>query len=97
MLVCYTQKGRKWFRSNRDVPRRLFPHAQLDHETEAIEVLFGKKDKTNRVMSPSDTWFNWWKADRYEVWEETVQLVEGETLTLLTWQNEKMLQEASDD
>lgn len=97
MLVCYTKNGRKWFRSNRDVPRRLFPHAQLDHETEAIEVLFGKKDKTNRVMSPGDAWFNWWKADRYEVWEETVQLVESETLTLLTWQNEKMLQEASDD
>jgi len=59
--------------------------------------LFGKKDKTNRVMAPGDAWFNWWKADRFEVWEETVQLVEGETLTLLTWKNEKMLEEAQED
>lgn len=97
MLICYTQTGRKWFCSNRDVPRKLFPHNQLDHESEAFEVLFGAKNKTSRVMTPGDTWFNWWKADRYEVWEETVQLVEGETLTLLTWKNERMLEEAQED
>ncbi len=97
MLVCYTQNGRKWFRANKDIPRKLFPNDQLDHETEAIEVLFGKKDKTNRITSPGDAWFNWWKADRYEVYEETVQLTAGETLTLLTWKNEEMLAEAADD
>ncbi len=97
MLICYTQTGRKWFCRNKDVPRKLFPHNQLDHESEAFEVLFGAKNKTSRVMVPGDTWFNWWKADRYEVWEETVQLVEGETLTLLTWKNERMLEEAQED
>tara|TARA_R110000772_G_scaffold19985_6_gene55550 strand:+ start:1180 stop:1965 length:786 start_codon:yes stop_codon:yes gene_type:complete len=97
MLVCYTQNGRKWFRRNKDVPAKLFPHDQLDHETEAIEVLFGEKSKTNRITSSGDSWFNWWKADRYEVCEETVRLVEGETLTLLTWKNEKMLEEAGKD
>ena len=96
MLLCYTQSGRKWFHSN-DVPKKLFPHSQLDHDSVAIEVLFGTKNKTNRVIASGDTWFNWWKADRYEVWEETVQLVEGETLTLLTWKNESMLEEAQED
>jgi len=97
MLICYTQTGRKWFRSNKDVSRKLFPHNQLDHESEAFEVLFGAKNKTRRVMASGDTWFNWWKADRYEVWEETVQVVEGESLTLLTWNNERMLEEAQED
>lgn len=98
MLICYTQTGRKWFRSrSKDIPRKLFPHGQLDHESEAFEVLFGAKNKTSRVIASGDTWFNWWKADRYEVWEETVQLVEGETLTLLTWKNERMLEEAQGD
>jgi len=96
MLVCYTQAGRKWFRRNKDVPRKLFPHDQLDHESEAFEVLYGAKGKTKRVMSPGDAWFNWRMADRFEVWEETVQLIEGETLTLLTWKNEKMLDEAQE-
>jgi len=97
MLICYTQTGRKWFRSSNDVPQKLFPHTQLDHESKAFEVLFGGKNKTNRVMVSGGTWFNWWKADRYEVWEETVQLVEGETLTLLTWKKEEMLEEAQKD
>jgi len=97
MLVCYTQNGRKWFRASKDVPRKLFPHNQLDHETEAIEVLFKKKDKTNRVTASGDSWFNWRQADRYEVCEETVRFTEGETLTLLTWKNEKMLEKAEDD
>ncbi len=97
MLVCYNQTGLKWFRRNKEVPRKLFPHQVLDHESSAFEVLFGKSDKTRRQVASGDTWFNWWKADRYDVWEETVQLTDDETLTLLTWENEAMLEEAEDD
>ncbi|MCP4460345.1 MAG: ImmA/IrrE family metallo-endopeptidase, partial [Cytophagales bacterium] len=92
-----SQTGRKWFRRNKDVPSKLFPHNQLDHESEAFEVLFGEKTGTRRTTMPGDTWFNWWKADRYEVCEETVQLMNEETLTLLTWKNENMLAEAEGD
>ena len=59
--------------------------------------MFGKSDKTRRQIASGDTWFNWWQADRYDVWEETVQLTDGETLTLLTWKNEEMLEKAEDD
>jgi Zn-dependent peptidase ImmA (M78 family) len=97
MLICYSKTGRKWFRRNIDVPSKLFPHDQLDHESEAFEVLFGNKTYSKRVTTAGDAWFNWWKADRYEVCEETVQLIDGETLTLLTWKNEQMLAEAGYD
>ena len=97
MLVCYSQNGRKWFRKNKDVSSKLFPNKVLDHESTAFEVLFGNKTETRREMASGDTWFNWGQANRYEVWEETVQLIENETLTLLTWKNEKMLEAAEDD
>ena len=97
MLICYSQTRRKWFRKNEDVPQKLFPHDRLDHESEAFEVLCGTKKKTGRVIACGDTWFNWWKANEYEVWEETIQVTEGETFTMLTWKNEEMLEEAQDN
>lgn len=97
ILACYTQTGRKWFKRNKDVPSKIFPHNELDHDSNAFEVLFGNSDKSNRSVSSGDTWINWWKAERYEICEETVQLAEGEVLTLLTWKNEQMLSEAEDD
>jgi len=78
MLVCYTQDGRKWFRKNKDVSSKLFPNEILDHESSAFEVLFGNKTETTKHVASGDTWFNWSQANRYEVWEETIQVTEGE-------------------
>lgn len=97
ILVCYSQSGRKWFCRNKDVPSKLFPNVELDHESLAFEVMFGDVDNSKREVSSGDTWFNWWQAERYEVWEETIKLKVGETLTLLTWKNEKMLEKAAED
>ena len=96
ILICHDQSGRKWFKRNKDVPDKLFPRKDMDHESGAFDVLYGQQDKTARTVVPGDTWFDWRMADRYEVWEETFQARQGETLTLLTWQNEEMLEQAEE-
>ena len=96
ILICHDKFGRRWFKKNKDVPDKLFPRRDMDHESGAFEVLFGQKCSAARMAVPGDTWFDWSKADRYDVWEETFKAKQGETLTLLTWQNEDMLEQASE-
>ena len=96
ILVCYNQNGRKWFKRHQDVSGKLFPNKQLDHDSTVFDVLYGDRTTSSQTIATGDTWFNWYRADRYEVWEESVKMPNGEVLVLLTWRNEAMLEATSE-
>lgn len=93
MLVCHTLTGRKWFRRGRDVPERWFPGTEPDPESAAFEVLHGSQTRSRRTLVGADAWFDRRGAERYELYEQSVQIVPGEVLTLLVLRSAEMLEE----
>jgi hypothetical protein len=59
-----------------DVPSRCFPRNDLDPESYAFGILFGQQpdDRIPHKIG-ADAWFDRCEADRYEVQEQTIQLV----------------------
>jgi hypothetical protein len=93
MLICHTKSGRKWFHPGRDVPNRWFPRADLDVDSSAFEVQFGNLERSRQSLVGADAWFDRPEAERYELLEQNVRTVDGETLTLLVFQDERMLED----
>ena len=91
MLICHTRSGRKWFRRSPDVPAKWFPQDNLDADSSAMDVLYGKAECGNRSLIGADAWFDRWDAERYELYEETRRIAAGEILTLLVFEYAEML------
>lgn len=84
MIVCHGQNGRRWFRRNGGIPHYWFPRDDLDPESNAMDVLYGKADSARPTIIGADAWFDRWNADRFDVTEECVQGFGKEVLALLT-------------
>lgn len=94
ILVCHTPRGRKWFKRSVLVPERWFPQSELDHESYAFDVLFGKKaDDSVPHKIGADAWFDRDEARYYEVQEQTVRVGDDRTLTLVTLIQNRMLED----
>ena len=93
LLVCHTGTGRKWFTRGPDVPERWFPRRDLDPESYAMEVLFGDPHKSRRVRIGADAWFERRDAERFEIFEQTVQIGGNEVLSLLVINDDEMLED----
>jgi hypothetical protein len=93
MLVCHTVKGRKWFCRPYRIPEKWFPRDDLDSDSYAMEVLYGKTDHSRRVLIGADAWFTRWDAHKYEIYEETCRTIDGEVLVLLVFRDEEMLED----
>lgn len=92
MLICHTKQGRKWFARSRSVPEHWFPQEQLDSESYAFDVQFGTGPEPRMPRKiGADAWFDRGGADRYELQEQTMRVGQGETLTLLTFTDNRML------
>ncbi|WP_413208438.1 ImmA/IrrE family metallo-endopeptidase [Rhodospirillum sp. A1_3_36] len=93
MLVCHGKKGRKWFVRSPSVPDRWFPQEDLDAESYAFGVQFGT-DLDNPFLRKigADAWFDRIEADRFEIQEQTVRVGPEETLTLLVFLDDEMLE-----
>lgn len=94
LLVCHGPKGRKWFARGPDVPSRWFPREDLDPQSFAFSVLYGKalEDKMPRKIG-ADAWFDRAEAPRYEVQEQTFRTSDSEVLTLILINDAKMLED----
>lgn len=92
ILVCHRSGGRQWFCRSADVDSVWFPQDQLDAASFAFDVLFDKKpnDASPRKIG-ADAWFDRHSADRYEIYEQTIRTGDGEILTLLLIEDERML------
>ena len=91
MLVCHTANGRRWFYRPCHIPGKWFPQDQLDADSYAMDVLHGKEERSRRVLIGADAWFDWWDAQKYELYEETCRIIDNEILTLLVFKDEDML------
>ncbi len=93
LLVCHTGAGRKWFTRGPDVPERWFPRQDLDADSYAMEVLFGDLQRSRRARIGADAWFERREAEKFEIFEQTVQISDSEVLSLLTFSDEEMLED----
>lgn len=91
LIVCHGPKGRRWFRRNGGVPDHWFPRDDLDPESAAMDVLYGKIDQARPTIIGADAWFDRWNADRFNLTEECVKGFGNDVLTLLTLTDQKML------
>ena len=94
MVVWHRSDGRMRFRRGRDVPDFFYPCRDLDHESFAHDVLYGKKRKTGVHKVGADDWIDRWNADRFEVVEQTMKIADDEVLTMVWWQDESQIEEA---
>jgi hypothetical protein len=92
MLVCHGPTGRRWFKRGLDVPVRWFPRDELDPESSALDVLYGKCERTPRTLMGADAWFDRADAERYEIYEQTTRMANGDSLTILTFKSMDMLE-----
>lgn len=92
MLVCHTRTGRKWFCRPRHIPDKWFPRNDLDADSYAMDVLYGKAERSRRVLMGADAWFDRREAEKYELYEETCSTLDGEILTILIFKDLEMLE-----
>jgi Zn-dependent peptidase ImmA (M78 family) len=94
ILVCHGPHGRKWFFHSPVVPGRWFPRPDLDPESSAFAVQFGRSVGTAYLSRiGADAWFDRYDADRFEVREQSVRYMRDSSLTLVVFDDEKMLRE----
>lgn len=91
LLVCHSPSGRRWFRRSSGVPDHWFPKADLDPESSAMDVLYGKYNRGKPTIIGADAWFDRWNADRFEVREECIKGYGQDVLALLTITDAEML------
>lgn len=93
MLVCHSSEGRKWFNRPRHIPERWFPRKELDSDSLAFDVLFGRQRRSRRALMDAETWFDRAEAVRYELLEQSVRIADDEILTLLVFKDDEMLED----
>ena len=95
-MVCHGLKGRKWLARGPDVPTRWFPKDDLDADSFAFGVLYGKKpdDPMPRKIG-ADAWFDRRDAEQYTVYEQSIRAASDEVLTLVLISDSEMLEEAT--
>jgi len=92
ILICHGPSGRKWFTRAPSVPHKWFPQINLDADSYAFGIQFGRTpdDSIPRKIG-ADAWFDRWDAERFEVHEQTIRTSSTETLTLVLLSDSKML------
>lgn len=93
LIICHGLQGRRWFKRNKDVPEKWFPRKKLDQESYVYDVQFGAEKECKRGLISADAWFDRDDAHKYEVCEEAIKTPNNETLTLITFRNDGMLEE----
>lgn len=90
MIFCHGQNGRRWFRRNGGIPDQWFPRDDLDPESDAMDVLYGKIDGSRPTIIGADAWFDRRGADRFELTEECVKGFGNDVLALLTLKDQML-------
>ena len=93
ILICHGRNGRKWFRRGPDVPDRWFPCREVGAQSGALDVLYGKEERSRRALTSAGAWFDRRDADSYNVYEQSVRITPTEILSLVVLNDEDMLEE----
>lgn len=94
LLICHRPNKKPWFFRSPLVPDRWFPREDLDSESSAFDVQFGKKSG-GRFLSRigADAWFDRFEAHGFEVREQSVPYGSGGSLTLVVIEDDGMLRD----
>lgn len=94
LLIIHGEKKRRYFRASKSVPKRWFPRAELDSDSQAFDMLYGKaQEQLNPSKIGAEAWFDRYDADRYDIYEQSFKLPGNEVATLLYIDDEDMLTE----
>src|SRR5262249_40659759 len=92
MLVVHNQQGRRYFIGARSVPGRWYPHDELDQESHAFDMLYGKvAEMAHPRKIGADAWFDRAEARKFEIFEQSFSLPGDEVATLLIFEDQEML------
>lgn len=84
LLVCHSRSGRRWFKRAASVPSRWFPQQDMDHDSQAFDMLFGTAAELEAPsLVDADAWFDQSDASRYQLHEQTYKVPNGEVITLV--------------
>ncbi len=94
ILVSYREEKRRWFLRAHQVPERWFPRDELDPDSTAYKIMEGKEAFCEEPYNVSvDTWFDFQENDEYEVGEQTIRVTENEVLSIILFDDDRMLEE----
>ena len=86
VLVCNGQLGRKWFTRNTKIPIHFLEKNELHYESSAMDILYDREhDQTSPRKIGADKWFNCREAYNQNIYEQSIQTIEGDVLSLLTF------------
>lgn len=93
LLVCHGATGLKWAVTSPLVPDRWRPLKEMSADSAAFPVQFGKlREQRQGKRVKASAWFGIREAERFDIREETVRSTGGETLTLLSLDDRRMLE-----
>jgi hypothetical protein len=95
MVICHTRLGKKWHFPGPSVPRTWSPKPEIDQASHGFSMLF--QDRPNQPTAKrvgAQAWFDRRDAERFDVWEQSFNTVEGEVLTILTFKDQTIFNDA---
>lgn len=93
ILVCHGPAGLKWAVPSPLIPDRWRPMKEMSADSAAFAVQFGQlREQRQAKRVKASAWFGTRDAERFELREETVRTAAGETLTLLSLDDRRMLE-----
>lgn len=93
MVICHRVGKKPWFHRHPHVPETFFPKAELHPDSYAMDVWSGKVARSRMATVGADAWINHWKAERFQVVEQTFRTGRDRILTMVWWQNEAQIDE----
>lgn len=91
LVLCQDNK-RKWFKRARQIPERWFPDEYLDRDTEAYKIFKGTSKESSSTLS-AIKWFDNKESNRFEIKEHSFRITENEILSLIVFNDERMLED----
>lgn len=92
LVACYKSGERVWFKRGPNIPRELWPNADLNQKSKSHGLI-----ATGRLgeMIQDDTYADYWishaDAKKYDIHEEAIKVAKDTILVLLWWKNEQQL------
>lgn len=94
ILVCHDKSARRWFIRSPMIPERWFPSKELHSDSSAFQMLFGQGSELQHPQKiGAEVWFDRSEAERFEIKEQCFQGLDDTVLTILTFVDERMLEE----
>jgi hypothetical protein len=90
IVVQHKGLRRSWFAAGPDVPSIWFPKEELEADSMALPILYGKLLKSQMKAVPAETWFEGRHAQSGSVHEQTIRTADGQVLSLIVFRDSRL-------